>query len=174
MKTFLALNVQMNSLNIISIIPNIPASAMTPLHGSNCGYFHLTCHMSRGIWGSLLNCGGVCRWRGLAPLCPPNTTSPPLGSSLLYVPLSSPQDMSQNPEGQKHREWERERTRGKDWWGEIRDKKRVREEKRCNLKLGISVTQIGVRFQESNNTAASKNIYSLLFTARSVGSNYVS
>lgn len=45
-------------------------------------------------------CGGGA---GLAPLCPPNTTSPPLGSSPLYVHLSSPREMSQNPEGQKQR-----------------------------------------------------------------------
>lgn len=34
-----------------------------------------------------------------------------------------------------------------------------RERKRCNLKLGISVTQIGVRCQESNNMAASESVY---------------
>lgn len=31
---------------------------------------------------------------------------------------------------------------------------------RCNLKLGISVTQIWVRCQESKNMAASESIYS--------------
>lgn len=82
---------------------------------SNRGYFPLTCHMSQSaLWESEeLCCIVVVCVSGLAPLCPPNATSPPQAPcsfmSLLFR-LSSLQEMSQRPEGLKPRERERKKS----------------------------------------------------------------
>lgn len=138
---------------------------MTLLCGSNRGYTHPPCHMSQSALGES---EAVC-WivavcvggGGLAPLCPPNAASPPLAPrsfmSLLFR-LSSPLRTEPKPRGAKtQRETERESEGLMRRW---RENKTERQRKRCNLKLGISVTQIGVRCQESNNMAASESIYS--------------
>lgn len=130
---------------------------MTILHGSNCGYFYLTCHMSQS---ALWECEEACR---IVAVCVVGEawrrSVRPTPHRLIWAPRSFMFAFL------LHKKWaktlrakNRERVREKDWRGEIRDNKR--ERKRCNLKLGISVTQIGVRFQESNNITASKNIYS--------------